>query len=206
MSLADKTNKDKDKDETFMAQTVQFFHSEILEKEMQKHNYLQICMVKDKIASTTRRCNRLTDRYNQMKKGQEAQEKTSINEYEAEILELESKLKALQEAEVERRHEMLDMMKHHFDVDKEMENKMGMSILLGNQEMYQAEICELQSTEKRLEHKQGNVQNDSMVTGPAVCVECSVNPTSHRCCQCRQHICAICFRENGIWKVVLGLL
>jgi hypothetical protein len=203
MSLEDKTNEDKDKDKTFMAQTVQFFHSEILEKELQKHNYLQIRMVKDKTAFTTWRCNRLTDRYNQMKKGQEAQEvKTSINEHEAEILELESKLKALQEAEVERRHEMLDMMKHHFDVDKEMENKMGMSIRLGNQEMYQAEISELQSMEMRLEHKQDNLQNDSTETGPAVCVECSVNPTSHRCCQCRQHIYAICFRENGIWKVV----
>ena len=29
-----------------------------------------------------------------------------------------------------------------------------------------------------------------------VCVECSVNPTSHRCRKCKQNICAICCREN----------
>jgi hypothetical protein len=58
MPLADKTNKDKDKDKTFMAQMVQLFHSEFLEKELQKRNYLQIRMVKDEIASTTRRCDR----------------------------------------------------------------------------------------------------------------------------------------------------
>jgi hypothetical protein len=73
MSLADETNKDKDKDKTFMAQTVQFFPSEFLKKELQKRNYLRICMVEDKIASTTRRCDRLTDRYYRMKKGPEAQ-------------------------------------------------------------------------------------------------------------------------------------
>lgn len=194
MSLADETNKDE---ETFMEQTVQFFHSEFLEKELQKRNYLEIRMLKDEIASTTRRCDRLTDRYYRMKKGPEAEEvKISIDEYEAEILELESKLKALQEAEVKRRDEMLDVMKHHFDDDEEMENKMGMSILLGNQEAYQAEISELQSKVKRLEHEQGNVQNDSTATGPAVCVECSVNPTSHRCRKCKRYICAICCREN----------
>ena len=44
MSLADETNKDE---ETFMAQTVQFFHSEFLEKELQKRNYLEIRMLKD---------------------------------------------------------------------------------------------------------------------------------------------------------------
>ena len=139
----------------------------------------------------------MTDRYYQMKKGPEAEKvKISIDEYEAEILGLESKLKALQEAEVKRRDEMLDVMKHHFDDDEEMENKMGMSILLGNQETYQAEISELQSKVKRLEHEQGNVQNDSTATGPAVCVECSVNPTSHRCRKCKRYICAICCREN----------
>jgi hypothetical protein len=63
MSLAEETNMDEDKDETFMAQTVQICHEEFLENELQKHNYLQICMIKDKIASTTRRCDRLTDRY-----------------------------------------------------------------------------------------------------------------------------------------------
>jgi hypothetical protein len=198
MSQADETNKDEDKDETFMAQTVQFFHSEFLEKELQKRNYLQIRMIKDEIASTTRRCDRLTDRYYRMKKGPEAQKvKTSIDEYEADILELESKLKALQEAEVERRDEMLDIMKHHFDDDEEMENKMGMSILLGNQDAYQAEISELQSKVTRLENEQVNVKNGSTAgTGPALCVECSVNPTSHRCRKCKRNICAICCREN----------
>lgn len=198
MSLADETNKDEDKEETFMSQTVQFFHSEFLEKEFQKRNYLQIRMVKDEIASTTRRCDRLTDRYYRMKEGPEAQKvQTSIDEYEAEVLELESKLKALQEAEVERRDERFEIMKHHYDDEEDMENKMGMSILLGNQEAYQAEISELQSkVTKRLEHEHGHVQNDSTATGPAVCVQCSANPTSHRCCKCKRNICAICCREN----------
>jgi hypothetical protein len=129
-----------------------------------------------------------------MKKGPEAQKvKTLINEYEAEILELELKLKALQEAEVERWD---DIMKHHFDDDKEMENKMGMSILLGNQEAYQAEISELQSKVTRLEHEQVNVKNGSTATGPALWVECSVNPKSHRCRKCTRNICATCCREN----------
>ena len=131
-----------------------------------------------------------------MKEGPEAQKlKTSIDEYEDQILELESRLKALQEAEVERRDEMLDIMKHYFYYDEEI-NKMGMSILLGNQKAYQAETSKLQLKVKRLEHKQGNVQNDTAATGPTLCVECSVNPTSHRCRKCKQNICAICCREN----------
>jgi hypothetical protein len=167
MSLADESSTDEDEDKTFKAQTVQFFHSEFLEKDLQKRNYLQNCMVKDEIASfTTQRCDRLTDRYYQMKERPEAQKlKTSIDEYEDQILELESRLKALHEAEVERRDEMLDIMKHYFYYDEDIKNKMGMSILLGNQEAYQAETSKLQLKVKRLEHKQGNVQNDTTATG-----------------------------------------
>ncbi len=95
---------------------------------------------------------------------------------------------------MERRDEMLDIRKHHFDDDKEMGNKMGMSILLGNQEAYQAEISKSKVT--RLEHEQVNVKNCITGTGPALCVECSVNPTSHRCRKCKRNICAICCREN----------
>ncbi len=97
---------------------------------------------------------------------------------------------------MERGDEMLDIMKHHFDDDKEMENKMGMSILLRNQEAYQAEISKLQLKMTRLEHEQVNVKNGSTGTGPALCVECSVNPMSHRYCKCKRIICAICCREN----------
>jgi hypothetical protein len=43
---------------------------------------------------------------------------------------------------MERRDEMFDTMKHHFGGDKDFENKMGMSILLGNQEGYQAKETE----------------------------------------------------------------
>jgi chromosome segregation ATPase len=197
-SLADETNKDEDKDAIIMAQTVQFFHSEFLEKELQKRNYLQIRIVKDEIASTIRRCDRLTDKYYRMKKGPEAQEvKTSIDNYEAEILDLESKLKELQEAEVKRRDEMLDVMKHqHFDTEEEMDNHMAFKVLLGNQEAYQADISELQSKVNMLEQEQGNAQTDSTTTGPAVCVECSVTPTSHRCRKCKRNICAICCKEK----------
>ena len=38
-SLADESSTDEGEDETFIAQTVQFFHSEFLEKDLQKRNY-----------------------------------------------------------------------------------------------------------------------------------------------------------------------
>ena len=82
---------------------MELFQYEFLEKELQKQRSIEIRMVRDEIASLTRKSDRLHSDFSRLKKGRAADKARQImDELEHCISLLESKLKKIQEKEIER--------------------------------------------------------------------------------------------------------
>ena len=83
----------------------ELFEAEFLEKEQQKTAFLKFRIIRDNLASLTRwKQDQLFQRYYHSTKGPiQDQMKTDLDRLEAEILELETSLRILQETELHRR-------------------------------------------------------------------------------------------------------
>ena len=99
---------EKQKHMNVLEKTYKLFEAELFEKELQNTHHLELRIVRDNLASLNKRHDRLLERYYRTQNGpMQAEIKENLDRYENEMLELETNIKKLQEAEVGRRKNVL---------------------------------------------------------------------------------------------------
>jgi hypothetical protein len=200
------TEDTDDKSFLFMTQTMELFQYEFLEKELQKQRSIEIRMVRDEIASLTRKSDRLHSDYCRLKEGRAADEaKQIMDEHEQRISLLETKLKRIQEEEIERRNAMLRQHQRKLD-DKNDTERRNKQAKVDDKRPNADEENDVSTTEPPMSvvvafQPPTGVAQLPVETPPTtqrlalVCVECSVN-TTHKCHKCKLYVCTICCSEK----------
>jgi hypothetical protein len=177
-----------------------------VEKELQKNNFLQIQILRDKITSLSRKQNLLSQRYGGMLNRQpannaalEATEK-QLDELEAQIGDLEVDLTLLQDAEVQRRSRAIANRQG----EAVLPSSSSSAVLIDSPSMYTARdsmspLTTATNTVGGKEDRQPTQAADLTGEPPEtvdisklLCVECEKIPSNHCCRKCKQRVCTVC--------------
>jgi hypothetical protein len=180
-----------------LQKTYQLFEAEFAEKEQQKTAFLEVRIIRDNLASLTRKQDRLLKMYYNSKKGPvQNKMKTDLDRYEAEILELETSLQVLQESELHRRKKLMlsqgvaaAVNMPAADVDDVAETA-GSGTTSPSMASVPVPIVEIPFEDSG---QRGGVPLQSSIT---VCSECKQIPSTHKCRKCRQFVCDLCCSEK----------
>ena len=171
----------------------ELFEAEFLEKEQQKTAFLEVRIIRDNLASLTRwKQDQLFQRYYHSTKGPiQDQMKTDLDRLEAEILELETSLRILQETELHRRKKRKITPQHGADVlvaaDLDVSVNATASPEASSTSM--PRIVSIPCKDAGL-----GVASKESIT---ICTECNQIPTTRTCRQCKQYVlCDLCCSEK----------
>jgi hypothetical protein len=152
---------------------LELFKADFAEKELQKRSYLEVLIVRDKLAAVTRKSDRLTEKYYRTKKGTAANEmKMLLDMYDKEIEQLEQQLQDIQKAEMKRRQ----------SAGNRKEAMVRPTIVIEDMDLLPCVAATTPLTAA------GGAQR----TQSNVCIECNVTPSTHKCRKCKEFICDLC--------------
>jgi hypothetical protein len=192
-----------------LTKTLTFMNEESLENELQKNALLKVRRIRDKIAAVSRKHDLLLRRMSRSENGSNNVQQELIEKYETELEQLELQLDMLLDDESERRekvlsaraktaqHEQTQQRTWQQD-DEQQEQRTSRddgSVSLSSPSSSSA-ILVPAAPSKDDAGRTGtgdNVPAIAGVIGSAVCSECSVMPTSHKCRKCKErHVCDVC--------------
>jgi hypothetical protein len=172
---------------------LELFKADFAEKELQKRSYLEVLIVRDKLAAVTRKSDRLTDKFYRTKKGLAANEmKLLLDKYDEEIEVLEQQLQNIQKAEMKRR--------------QSASSATGRPSVAGGSTTADSTSAAQESTVKAIRPTiviedldfcpavatTRSPSDGTQPTKSSVCIECNVTPSTHKCRKCREFICDLC--------------
>ena len=180
---------DKQKHTDVLEKTYKLFEAELIEKELQNTHHLELRIICDNLTSLNKRHDRLLERYYCTKNGlMQAEIKENLDRYENEILEMETNIKNLQEAEVSRRTNVILFRQAAAAASH------GTS---GGTEPPQVIDCSetLRTTSPATSFF--SVPLPELDEPPAckatfICIDCRKNPSTHKCRKCKEFVCDIC--------------
>jgi len=170
-------------------QTYKLFEAELIEKELQNTHHLELRIIRDNLTSLNKRHDRLLERYYRTENGlMQAEIKENLDRYENEILEMETNIKNLQEAEVSRRKNVILFRQAAAAASH------GTS---GGTEPPQVIDCSetLRTTSPATSFF--SVPLPELDEPPAckasfICIACRKNLSTHKCRKCKEFVCDIC--------------
>jgi hypothetical protein len=196
-----------------LSKTLAFFDSEAKEKLRQKHAFLQVRIVRDELSALTRKSDNLAQRYYSMKDRADPAMLDQLDMYEADISNLERKLKELQNMEVARREEVIES---RACLDRELEevDKESSSTTISSGVVLVPPVAGLVFKTPPLQHQtstsplttvstnkllpagqqceeEGKAMSSSTTTA-TTCIECGILPTIHKCRRCKRLVCDLC--------------
>ena len=180
---------EKQKHTDVLEKTYKLFEAELIEQEFQNTHHLELRILCDNLTSLNKRHDRLLERYYRTENGpMQAEIKENLDRYENEILELETNIKKLEEAEVRRRKNVM-----HFCYAAA-----GVSHGTGGGTEPPREIdCSetLQTTSPATTFFSAPLSEFDVppaCDASFICIDCRKNPSTHKCRKCKEFVCNIC--------------
>ncbi|KAI2488822.1 hypothetical protein MHU86_25876 [Fragilaria crotonensis] len=182
-----------------MQKTYELFEAEFVEKEQQKTAFLEVRIIRDNLASLTRKQDLLLQKYYHSTKGPiQNQMKTDLDRLEAQIAELETSLRILQETELHRRKKAKIAPRHGVVADVLVATDPDASETTKSGNATASSPAASSASMPRMvsipcEDSGLAVAFQESIT---ICTECNEIPTKHVCRKCKQFVCDLCCSEK----------
>jgi hypothetical protein len=173
-----------------ISKTLAFMDSQNAETQMQRSSDLEVRILRDELAALRRKSDKLSQRFFVLKdQGADPAMLQQVDNYEAEIECLETKLKEVQTVEVQRRTSAIAARHHQppsiiLDLSPFVPVDSGGSVRGVPQRELAFDTPPAATTETTT--TRASKGNDF------ICTECCIMSTTHTCRRCRRYVCDIC--------------
>ena len=182
---------------SILSKTLAFMDSQSTEAQLQQTSLLQVTILRDELAAIRRKSDKLSQRFFQMKdQGADPSILMRVDAFEVEIERLESELKQMQSAEVQRRTTAIATAQQlSADARQSVAEDDTNSAPLLPQGLLSFATSPPSSLPTR-------PLVTTAPTNECVCIECCVTSTTHKCRRCERHVCDLCcFNLRGLEMV-----